>query len=145
MAFKNTPYEKFLYNFNEILEMHYKNYGEEGPIVRIFSLVETIMLTLVKNKSIKILNKQLIDSLKDELLNKINITHDISPNDKEAIKHVFDIINPWVSMCHKYRHGKEDQINTNVPTIIFDFIFSTGMAIIRSLLEMNKNYLMNFD
>ena len=61
-------------------------------------------------------------------------------DDKEALLNFNQLFLKWVCMCHKYRHGKKDQINNSVPKELFNFIFSTGISIFRFLLEMDNKY-----
>lgn len=61
-------------------------------------------------------------------------------HDKEAASHIRGIFSKWVSMCHKYRHGKANQANNSVPPELFNFIFTEGISIFRFLLEINDKY-----
>jgi hypothetical protein len=73
-------------------------------------------------------------------ITKINLDPSYVDHDKEATLNIQGIFKKWVDMCHKYRHGKPDQINANVPTELSNQIFSTGISIFRYLLELDDKY-----
>ncbi|MES2204998.1 MAG: hypothetical protein V4496_07245 [Pseudomonadota bacterium] len=133
-------YASNLLTFNEVLDDLYKNHSKESPIHEFFKCVETFALSLLSDGSCKILN----DSSVDKLMNKLDgyFGSDIlyAVHDKEAVVNIRSIFIKWVGMCHKYRHGKADQINNDVPPELFNFIFSTGITIFRFLLEIDDKY-----
>ncbi|HAU0263606.1 TPA: hypothetical protein JBF32_14315 [Legionella pneumophila] len=137
----NKPkYKPNLDSFNDVLDELYKNHGKESPIVEFFKCLETFVLTIVKDKKYNRLNDNSIDKLLGIIENNSQILNIYSSNDCEALQNFPAIFKKWITMGHKYRHGKADQINNNVPTELSNLILSQGISIFRFLLELDDKY-----
>ncbi|MES2219279.1 MAG: hypothetical protein V4501_12820 [Pseudomonadota bacterium] len=141
LAVLNKPkYADNLKSFNDVLDDLYKNHGKESPIHEFFKCVETFVLSLINDNKFKILNDSSVDTLMKKITSNTDSDPAYAPHDKEAASNIRGIFSKWVGMCHKYRHGKADQTNNNVPTELFNQIFSTGISIFRFLLEIDDKY-----
>lgn len=98
------------------------------------------MLSLINDGKFNRLNDSSIDTLMNTVDEKIKLDISYMEHDKEASSNIRNIFKKWVTMCHKYRHGKADQINNNVPVELFNYIFSEGVSIFRYLLEIDDKY-----
>ena len=141
LAILDLPkYKYYSDTFNEILDEHYKNFSKESSIYELFKCIEIFVLTAINNNSCKILNQSSIDLLMNIINGHTQTDILYTTDDKEALLNFNQLFLKWVCMCHKYRHGKKDQINNSVPKELFNFIFSTGISIFRFLLEMDNKY-----
>lgn len=136
----NSKYQDNLKLFNLVLDEAYKNQGKESPIRDLFHCVEVITLSLLNNNKFKILNESSIDTLMNVITDRTKQDSSFTDNDREALSNMSNIFFKWVTMCHKYRHGKPEQSNHDVPTLQFNFIFSAGISIFRFLLEVDDKY-----
>src|SRR5438128_11584712 len=94
------------------------------------------------DKKFMILNDSLVETLLNKIKDKINSDSLYADHDKEAAENIRGIFLKWIKMCHKYRHGKADQVNNSVPPELFNLILSTGISIYRYLLEIDSKYSM---
>lgn len=134
----NKPkYKSNLDSFNDVLDELYKNHGKESPISEFFKCLETFVLTTINDTSYNRLNDSSIDKLKGIIDKKIV---GYTSNDIEALQNLPAILKKWVKMSHKYRHGKADQTNNNVPLELSNQILSMGISIFRFLLELDDKY-----
>ena len=134
----NKPkFKPNLDSFNDVLDELYKNHGKESPISEFFKCLETFVLTTINDKSYNRLNDGSIDKLKGIIDKKIV---GYASNDIEALQNFPAIFKKWVNMSHKYRHGKADQTNNNVPIELSNQILSIGISIFRFLLELDDKY-----
>ncbi|HHT9910526.1 TPA: hypothetical protein ACT9LC_001692 [Legionella pneumophila] len=141
LSILNKPkYKLNLDSFNDVLEKLYQNHGKESPISEFFKCLETFVLTIVKDKKYNRLNDSSIDKLLGIIENNSQIVSIYSSNDREALQNFPAIFKKWVNMSHKYRHGKADQVNNNVPTELSNLILSQGVSIFRFLLELDDKY-----
>ncbi len=139
----NKPqYQDNLKLFNDVLDDLYKNHGKELPVHEFFKCVEILALSLINDNKFKILNDSSVDALMNKITDLINADSLYVAHDKEAVLSIRGIFSKWVSMCHKYRHGKADQVNNDVPAELFNFIFTVGISIFRFLLQINDKYTM---
>ena len=137
----NKPkYADNLKAFNEVLDDLYENHDKESPIHEFFKCIETFVLSLINNKKFKSLNDSSVDTLMNKINIKINSDLAYAEHDKEAVLNIGGIFLKWIGMCHKYRHGKADQVNNSVPAELFNQIFSAGISIFRFLLEIDDKY-----
>ncbi len=137
----NKPqYKDNLKLFNDVLNDLYRNHGKESPIHEFFKCVETFALSLINDDKFNRLNNPSIDFLMKKLITHIDSDSLYATHDKEAASSIQEIFSTWVNMCHKYRHGKADQVNNDVPPALFNFIFTIGISIFRFLLEINDKY-----
>jgi hypothetical protein len=133
-------YDSQLNLFNEVLDDYYRNYDKESPIRGIFDCIESFVLSLLSDRSYKKLDKLSVDKFINTIMNYVEKDSSYTEDDKKAIENFNELLLKWVSMCHKYRHGKQDQSNKNVPKELFNFIFSNGITIFRFFLELNDKY-----
>lgn len=133
-------YNDYLTVFNETLDDFYKNHGTESPITSFFKLIETFVLSIPDNNNINILNGQSVGNLISLLNKKTSKDSSFTKNDIESITGFENVLNGWVKMCNKYRHGKPEQLHDKVPKPLFNLIFSIGISIFRSLLEFDDKY-----
>lgn len=137
----NKPkYQDNLKLFNDVLDDLYKNHGKESPINEFFKCVEILALSLVGDNKFKILNDSSVDTLMNKITSHIGSDSLYAAHDKEAVLSMRGIFSKWISMCHKYRHGKADQANNDVPAELFNFIFTIGISIFRFLLQVDDKY-----
>ncbi|MDP1603881.1 MAG: hypothetical protein Q8M03_11515 [Legionella sp.] len=137
----NKPkYTDNLKTFNNVLDGLYKNHSKESPIQEFFKCVETFTLTLINTTKPNRLNDESIKKLMVIVNSKINSDPCYATHNKEASANISNIFSNWVSMSHKYRHGKSGQTNNDVPSELFNQIFSTGISIFRWLLELDDKY-----
>ncbi len=130
----NPKYATYLTMFNEVLNELYRNHDKERPIVELFKLVESFLLSLIGDKQ---LDRSSTSKLMNIAKNKLQIKNRYTPNDEEAFEKIGCIFSDWKTMCHKYRHAKPDQANQDIPKELFNFIFSTGISIFRFFLEVD--------
>ncbi|VVC75008.1 hypothetical protein AQUSIP_02820 [Aquicella siphonis] len=143
LALLNLPkYSDNLKLFNEVLGEIYKNPNKESPIHEFFKCLEIFTLSMNNEKKFTILNDSLIDTLLNKIKEKINSDSSYGNHDKEAAENIRGIFSKWVKMCHKYRHGKAEQVNNSVPPELFNLILSMGISIYRYLLEVDNKYSM---
>ena len=142
IALDKPQYQDNLKLFNEVLDDLYKNHDKESPIYEFFKCVEILALSLIGDNKFKILNDSSIDTLMNKITDRIDADASYAAHDKEAVLSMRGIFSKWVNMCHKYRHGKADQVNNDVPTELFNFIFTVGISIFRFLLQINDKYTM---
>lgn len=126
--------------FNDVLDELYNNHSKESPIHEFFKCIEAFVLSCIRDKKFKQLNDSSIDKLLTTVTCNINLDSLYADHDKEAAAHVANILKNWAKMCHKYRHGKADQTNNDVPPELFNLIFSTGISIFRFLLDLDDKY-----
>lgn len=137
----NKPkYADNLKTFNNVLDDLYKNHSKESPIQELFKCVETFTLTLINTPKENRLNNESIKKLMDIVNSKISSDPCYATHDKEASVYISNLFSNWVSMSHKYRHGKSGQTNNGVPSELFNQIFYTGISIFRWLLELDDKY-----
>lgn len=137
----NKPaYADNLTAFNNVLEELYKHHSKESPINELFKCIETFILSIIKDKSYNRLNNSSSDKLMNKIDGYVNSDSSYAPHDKESVTIFRGILLKWVEICHKYRHGKANQVNHDVPTELFNQIFSMGISIFRFLLEMDAKY-----
>lgn len=137
----NKPkYQDILKLFNEVLDDLYKNRDKESPIHEFFKCIEIFALSLLNDNKFKILNVSSVDKLMNNINDRIDSDSSYAVHDKEAVLNIGGIFSKWVSMCHKYRHGKADQVNNSVPSELFNFVFTAGISIFRFLLEVDHKY-----
>ena len=140
VALNKPKYQHNLKLFNDVLDDLYKNHSKGSPIHEFFKCVETFTLFLIDDKKVKLLNDSAVDILMSKLTSRIDSDSSYATHDKEAMSNIQRIFSKWVSMCHKYRHGKADQINNNLSSELFNFIFTIGISIFRFLLEVDDKY-----
>jgi len=137
----NKPkYQANLKVFNDVLDDFYKNHNKESPIYEFFKCLETFALSLISDKKYNRLNDSSIDRLMTIVTDHINSDSGYMEYDREAILNIRGIFAKWTLMAHKYRHGKADQVNNDVPSELFNYIFTTGISIFRFLLEIDDKY-----
>jgi len=135
----NKPkYEANLIAFNETLDDLYKNHGTESPLNRLFKVIETFALSILNNEKHNRLTPSSIDDLISIITNKTLQEPTFTENDRDALPGFSQTFKGWTNMCHKYRHGKADQQNLNVPVPLFNMIFSQGVSNFRFLLELDN-------
>ncbi|KTC83710.1 hypothetical protein [Legionella brunensis] len=132
----NKSYAAYLKQFNNVLDEFYKKRSEESPIQSFFALIESFVLAITK-KGYKQLNAQSVEELHKIISSKVN---NYTPNDLNALEGFKEGLMSWIKMCHKYRHGKGTHAHAIVPIEIFDYIFSAGISIYRSLLQLNEKF-----
>jgi len=140
VVLSKTKYTDNLKTFNDVLDELYNNHSKESPIHELFKCIEAFVLSCIRDKKFKQLNDSSIDKLLNTVTCNINLDPLYAEHDKEAAGHMANILKNWAKMCHKYRHGKADQTNNNVPPELFNLIFSTGISIFRFLLELDDKY-----
>lgn len=126
--------------FNEVLDEFYSNHNKESPIHELFKCVEIFVLSLINNGKYKILNDSSVDVLNNVISTKVGSDTLYEAHDKDAFEGFRGMFKNWVSMCHKYRHGKADQVNNTVPVELFNCLFSSGVTIYRFLLQLDAKY-----
>lgn len=141
LSLLNKPkYKSNLDTFIGALDELYKSHGKESPIAEFFKCLETFVLTIAKDKKYNRLNDSSIDKILGIINSNTQIVNIYSTNDCEALQNFPAIFKKWVTMSHKYRHGKADQVNNNVPTELSNLILSQGVSIFRFLLELDDKY-----
>jgi len=136
----NAKYRDNLENFNNVLDQAYKKRNKESPVNDLFRCVEGFALTLLNSKKHNRVSKDSVTELLDIIQSQVDQDIRITENDKKAFLSLKEMIWHWVQLCHKYRHGKPNQTEENVPGVIFDYIFSTGISIFRFLLQADDEY-----
>jgi hypothetical protein len=102
-------------------------------------LVEAFILSIVR-KNFKIIDSKVTETLGNIIETKLQNSDEYNSNDIDSVRHYKELIYLWNKMCHKYRHGKMDQTNHNVPPELFNNIVSHGVSIYRFLLNLDEKY-----
>lgn len=132
-------YKIYLEMFNDVLDELYKNHNHESPIPQLFYLIETFILSHTTGNSGNVLNKESINSFMDRV--KQNVVKSYSTEEINIFEKTREIFINWVGAANKYRHGKKDQENKAVPEELFIYLFSTGVSILRFILDMRFKFL----
>gem|GEM_PF-7106046 len=134
-------YHSYLTAFNDSLDDMYKNPNTESPLNKLFKTIESISLSMLNDSNHNRLNRISIDALFNLFKDKSELDKDFTKNDRDALNELSDTFGGWVNANHKYRHGKpEQQHSLTVPAPLFNSIFSTGISILRLLIELDEKW-----
>jgi hypothetical protein len=139
LILSKEEYKKYLNMFNDVLDELYKNHNHESPVSQLFYLIEAFILSNTTGNSGNVLNKSSIDNFMDKA--KQNADKIYSTEEINILEKTRDIFINWVGGANKYRHGKKDQENKVVPEELFIYLFSTGVSILRFILDIHFKFL----
>jgi len=138
LSINETQNHEILKLFNDTLNELYRYKNHETPLANLFSTIESKVLSYISGDKCNRLNKESVKEFFTQAHDNDAPNKSTHYNDKSK-KDIEDIFISWISICNKYRHGKKDQVNKKIPEELFNFLFATGVSILRFTLQITSN------